>query len=150
VGPHHFGALRVNGLACFESSVPATEVELRSHTTHKTQNATLEYTNMSHTIRCLVGPNGITGNVEPLAFMENLEPPFHFASARGAAIFIVAAGDAVLGRPMRVDVMGTSSDRERDKNDDDEQQTWSGAFEAVSIAVHGSSIWIWIARRNAR
>jgi hypothetical protein len=23
-------------------------------------------------------------------------------------------------------------------------------LEAVSIAVHGSSIWIWIARRNAR
>jgi len=48
------------------------EVELRSHTTHKAQNAPLEDTNMGHTIRCLVGPNGITGNVEPLAFVENL------------------------------------------------------------------------------
>ena len=126
------------------------EVELRSHTTHKAQNTALEDTNMSHTIRCLVRPNGITGNVEPLTFVENLQPPFHFASARRAAILIVAAGDAVLGRPMRVDVMGTSSDCERDKNDEDEQQSWSGAFEAVSIAVHGSSIWLWPARRNAR
>ena len=95
---------------------------------------------MSHTIRRLVGPNGITRNVEPLTFMENLQSPFHFASTRGAAILVVAAGDAVLGRPMRVNVMGTSSDGERDKNGDDEQQSWSGAFETVSIAVHGSSI----------
>jgi hypothetical protein len=35
-----------------------------------------------------------------------------------------------------------SSDGERDESDDDEQQSWTGAFEAVSIAVHGSSIWI--------
>src|SRR5262249_43239112 len=34
--------------------------------------------------------------------------------------------------------------------DDDEQQSWGGAFEAVSIGAHGSSIWIWIAWRNAR
>ena|SRR5215467_16325973 len=100
---------------------------------------------MSHTIRCLVGPNGIMRNVEPLTFMEDLQSSFHFASTRRATILIVAAGDTVLGRPMRVDVMGTSSACERDNDDDDEQQSWSGAFEAVSFGVHGSSIWIWIA-----
>ena len=99
---------------------------------------------MSHTIRCVVGPNGITRNIEPLTFMEDLQSPVHFASARRPAILIVAAGNTVLGRPMRVDVMGTSSACERDNEDDDEQQSWS-AFEAVSIGVHGSSIWIWIA-----
>lgn len=105
---------------------------------------------MCHAIRCFVGPNGITRNVEPLTFMEDLQSPFHFASARGAAVLVVTAGDTVLGRPMRVDVMGTSSDGERDESDDDEQQSWSGAFEAMSVAVHGSSIWIWIARCSAR
>ena len=123
---------------------------LRSHTAHKAQNTAFEDTDMSQAIRCLVGPNGIMGNVEPLTFMEDLQPPFHFASPRGAAILVVAAGDTVLGRPMRVNVMGTSSHGERDKDDYDDEQSWSGAFEAVSIAVHGSSIWIWIARRNAR
>jgi len=72
--------------------------------------------------------------------MEDLQSPVHFASARRPAILIVAAGNTVLGRPMRVDVMGSSSACEQDDDDDDKQQSWSGAFEAVSVGVHGSSI----------
>src|SRR5262245_7955000 len=86
--------------------------ELRSHAGYKAQNASLVDTDMSQTIRCLVGSNGIPRNVEPLTVMEHLQSSFHFASARRGAILIVATGDAVPGHPMRVDVVCTSSDGE--------------------------------------